>query len=401
MIKLLQVALENEMDLTLAYKKSIKAAELLGLSLSTQTAFATAVSEVCREIIDKTHEGLVCIEVQTAGEKNNLAAVITYLESEDMESLQKGMQYARKLVPAFNYSVLNSRGTIELKLSIPSSSHINKAKLLTIKNYFQHVEPNTPYEEIRQRNVELFQINEQSELALRQAEYLNDQKNEFLSVAGHELKTPLTILRAYAQMALRSNSNPETLSHIQKVDTQALKLQTMILQLLDISRIEKGKADYNMEMVDANIYLDNMIELVRQLIPAHELLINLCDSSFIYIDKLRVEQVIMNIVGNAAKYSPAGSQIKLSTKVQPDGSLLFTVQDQGIGLSEQELQKIFEKFYRVEDVIKMYNGLGMGLYISSKIVLDHGGKIWVESTKGKGSTFYFIFPAEPPATLLI
>ncbi|WP_158799829.1 HAMP domain-containing sensor histidine kinase [Pedobacter sp. L105] len=314
-----------------------------------------------------------------------------------MPSLHAGLQYAKKLVPIFNFSVLNSIGTIELKLAIPSSAHINRAKLVTIKNYFQNVEPTTPYEEVRQRNQELFQINEQSELARKQAEYLNEQKSEFLSVAGHELKTPLTILRAYAQMALRSNSNPETLSHLKKVDTQTLKLQTMILQLLDISRIEKGKADYNMETVDCNTYLDSMIDLIRQLIPSHDLLINLCNSIPIYIDKLRMEQVIMNIVGNAAKYSAAGSQIKLSTKLQPNGSLLFSVQDHGIGMSESEVQKIFEKFYRVEDVIKMYNGLGMGLYISSKILHDHGGKIWVESNLGKGSTFYFVITADHPA----
>lgn len=393
MIQLVQVALENEMDLTMAYKKSIKAAALTELSLSTQTSFATAISEVCREIIDKTREGSLSLQIQGDTFRYDLAAVITYQESEGMESLREGLQYAKKLVSVFNHSIVNSRGTIELKLGIPKSSRITPVKIQTIKNYFEQAEPNTPYEEIKQRNRQLFQINEKSEMALKQAEYLNEQKNEFLSVAGHELKTPLTILRAYTQMALRSDCSPETLSHLKKVDTQALKLQTMIMQLLDISKIETGKADYNMEQVNFNDYLNDMTDLIRQLIPSHELIISMDESRLIYIDKLRMEQVIMNIVGNAAKYSPGGKQIYLSTKFQPNGDLLFSVKDQGIGMSEEELHKVFEKFYRVEDITKLYNGLGMGLFICSKIISDHGGKIWVESIKEQGSTFFFTIPA--------
>ena len=391
-MQLIQVALENEMDLTLAYKRSIKAAELLGLSRSTQTAFATAISEVCREVIDKTLEGLLIIEVQPEGERLNLAALITYKETEGMPSLREGLQHAQKLVPVVDFSVLNSRGTIALKMSIPSALKVDTAKMLMVKKYFQQAEPTTPYENIKQKNIQLYQINEQSELALRQSEYVNEQKNEFLSVAGHELKTPLTILRAYTQMALRSECNPQTLSHLQKVDTQALKLQTMILQLLDISKIETGDADYNMEVVDFNLYMDDMADLIRQLVPLHELIIRLDRTGMVNLDRLRMEQVIMNIAGNAAKYSAAGKQIILSTKFQPDGSLVVSVQDQGIGMSADELKKVFDKFYRIEHITKLYNGLGMGLYICSKIISDHGGKIWVESKDGQGCLFHFTLP---------
>ena len=390
-MQLVRVALENEMDLTLAYKKSIKAAELIGLSMSTQTAFATAVSEVCREVIDKTLEGVVLIEVHSEGERNQLAAVITYREIEKM-SLEAGLQYARKLVPVFNYSVVDSKGLIELKISIPRAVGINKAKILSIKSHFLHQEPSTPYEEIKQKNQQLFLINEQSELALQQSEYLNQQKNEFLSVAGHELKTPLTILRAYTQMALKSDCSGITLAHLKKVDNQALKLQTMILQLLDISKIDTHRSDYNMELTDIRSYMLDMTDLIRQLVPGHELIIELDVAKTVNIDRLRIEQVIMNIIGNAAKYSPVGKKIILTTKIQENGEVLFAVEDQGIGMSQEELLKIFDKFYRVESVIKQFNGLGVGLYISSKIINEHGGKIWVESTAHAGCTFYFTIP---------
>lgn len=393
MIQLVKVSLENELDLTIAYKRSIKAAELLGLSLSTQTAFATAVSEVGREVIDKTREGVASIEVQIEGERHNLAAVITYREVAGMPSLQGGLQYAKKLIPMFHTSVTGGIGEIELRLSIPRSASVNNLKIITVKDYFEQAEPNTPYEEVRQRNMQLFHINEQSEIALQQEKYLNEQKNEFLSVAGHELKTPLTILRAYTQMALRSECNEVTLAHLKKVDTQAQKLQTMILQLLDISKIEKGNADYNFEETDFNVYLGDMSDLMRQLVPSHELIIELNhQDAILNIDRLRIEQVLMNIVGNAAKYSPGGKQIHLKTTLTPTSDVLISVKDQGIGMSEEELMKVFAKFYRVSDVTKLYNGLGMGLYICSKIVSDHGGRIWVESVQGESSTFHFTIP---------
>ena len=395
MIQLVQISLENEMDLTIAYKRSIKAAELLGLSLSTQTAFATAVSEVCREVIDKTHEGSASIEVHNEGERYSLAAIITYKEVTGMESLQGGIQYAKKLIPLFNYSVKDALGTIALKLGIPRSAMVNRLKIITVKDYFGQAEPNTPYEEVRQRNLQLFMINEESEIALQQEKLLNEQKNEFLSVAGHELKTPLTILRAYTQMALRTNCGETTLAHLKKIDTQAQKLQTMILQLLDISKIEKGNADYNLEKTDLTGYLSDMSDLIRQLVPSHELIIEMDHHiTEVVIDRLRMEQVIMNIVGNAAKYSPAGRKIMLRTKLIESGDLQISVEDEGIGMSEEELLKVFAKFYRVSDITRLYNGLGMGLYICSKIIKDHGGRIWVESIHGKSSTFHFTIPVK-------
>lgn len=392
MIQLFQVSLENEMDLTIAYKRSIKAAELLGLSLSTQTAFATAVSEVCREVIDKTHEGTAGIEVRTEGDRYTIAAVIGYREVNGTASLNAGLQYAKKLIPQFQASLTDGKGRVELQLAIPKAALVNKLKILTVKDYFEQVEPNTPYEEVRQRNLQLYLINEQSEIALQQEKYLNEQKNEFLSVAGHELKTPLTILRAYTQMALRSECSEATLAHLKKVDTQALKLQTMIAQLLDISKIEKGIADYNMEATNFTSYLNDLSDLIRQLVPANELIINHGEDVNLQIDRLRIEQVLMNIVGNAAKYSSAGKQIILTTKITAEGALLISIEDQGIGMSEEELLKVFAKFYRVSDITKLYNGLGMGLYICSKIINDHGGKIWVNSIQGQSSTFHFTLP---------
>lgn len=391
MMELVRVSVENEMDLTLAYKKSIKAADLIGLSMSTQTAFATAVSEVCREVIDKTHNGLATIFIGMERERFHLGARITFNEDPDMGKLEEGIQYAKKLVPVFKYIILNDLSTVELNISVPRSCSLNQTKINAVKAFFDHLEPTTPYEELRQKNLELYQINEQSEVALRQAEYLIEKKNEFLTVASHELKTPLTILRAYTQMALKSEGIEVALSHLRKVDIQALKLQAMMQQLLDISRIEIGDADYNIEETDFGVYIDDMADLIRKLIPEHKLEISAPNVS-ISIDRLRIEQVIMNIAGNAAKYSSPGSRIIFSTSQINEGEILITVKDEGIGMSPEELQKVFSKFYRVEDITKLYNGLGMGLYICAKIIQGHGGRIWVDSIKGQGSSFFFTLP---------
>jgi signal transduction histidine kinase len=110
------------------------------------------------------------------------------------------------------------------------------------------------------------------------------------------------------------------------------------------------------------------------------------------IDLLRMEQVFSNLLGNAAKYSKKDSRIHVESTINAEGLVQVAVIDQGMGMSGSSIKSIFNKFYRDKDVIKTHSGLGMGLYVSSKIVVDHGGTIWVESTEGEGSTFFFTVP---------
>ena len=396
------ISLENEMDLILAYKKSIKAGELLGLTISTQTAFSTAVSEVCREVIDKTFEGRLSLGIiAESTDRFILAARIAFREDENFKKLNEGFDYARRLVPVLDVTVENEWVTVLLKMSIPRSAKVNRAKVAAVKLHFEVAEPISAYEEVKQRNYQLFKLNEERESALVAANYLNEQKDEFLSVASHELKTPLTILRSFAQLAIKAEggNNEQLQLYLKKIETQSSKLNSLIQQLLDISKIEVGKAEYEMERTELNEFLTNTVDLLSLIIPNNNVTLILGDDMIVLLDRLRVEQVVNNIIGNAAKYSAPGSPITVTTRLENNKAFIF-VEDSGIGMSQNTIDQVFNKFYRSEQVVKKYNGLGMGLYIASRIIADHNGEISVRSKEDVGSTFCISFPVAGQEVIL-
>jgi signal transduction histidine kinase len=394
MTEFASITLENEMDLILAYKKSIRTAEILGLAISTQTAFATAVSEVCREVIDKALNGTASIGLSIEEDRFFLTSEISCDVDEDFRTKNDGFEYARKLVPVLDINLSNKKLKLKLKLSIPRSARIDQKKVLGAKKAMQEEGPSSAYEEVKLKNAELHQIRLQNELDLVHANYLNEQKNEFLSVASHELNSPLTILRSLTQLALRvagGQDNDGLNRYLKKIDVQSAKLVTLIQQLMDVSKMEHGQISYNREVTDITDFLNDTLESLKLLIPYHNLATAYNANGKIIIDRLRIEQVLNNLIVNAAKYSDAGSKIHISTAVT-DSLLTITIQDEGIGMSPETISSIFNKFYRSENVIKRYSGLGMGLYIAYRIVGDHQGTMYVESTEGKGSIFSFTLP---------
>ncbi|MFD0795234.1 sensor histidine kinase [Mucilaginibacter litoreus] len=395
MTELALITLENEMDLILAYKKSIRVADLLGLSKSTQTSFATAVSEVCREVIDKAYEGTASVCVSKEDDRFSICANIRGATEGDFDRRNAGFEYARKLVPVLETDIADNQLKVALKLAIPRAKKIDSRKVSVIKLQLEKEGPISAYEEVKLRNAELQQLNQRSEEALTQAELLNEQKVEFLSVASHELNSPLTILRSFTQISLKMDKGTdEALTRrLKKIDQQSAKLVALINQLLDISKIEQGIINYNKEAVNANAFFSASLENVRELIPAHQMEIELGDDCSLNVDLIRIEQVLNNLVTNAAKYSSPNSKITVTSAVK-NNEFILTVTDEGIGMSEETISKIFNKFFRSEKVAKKYSGLGMGLYVASKIIGDHGGSIDVKSEEGKGSVFSFTLPLQ-------
>ena len=386
------VTLENEMDLILAYKKAIRIGDLLGLSVSTQTAFATAVSEVCREVIDKSTDGVASLGTEMEDSRFFLNAKIKFT-ADGFNAGNDGYEYARKLIPNLETSSNEQNIETVLKLGIPRSIRVDKRKVLDVSKILDQEGPISAYEEVKMRNADLQQMSLKKDIDLAESNYLNQQKNEFLSVASHELNSPLTILRSYSQIALRveGGKNPALTNYLKKIETQTGKMAQLIRQLLDVSKIENGKLVYDKQDVDFCEFMDSTIESLVQLVPTHKINVVCDDDCKLVIDRMRIEQVMINLVSNAAKYSEPGTTIQINGEVI-NGMATVSVEDDGIGMSEETIKSIFGKFFRDEGVMKKYSGLGMGLYIASRIIADHKGTMNVTSIEGKGSTVSFSLP---------
>jgi signal transduction histidine kinase len=235
-------------------------------------------------------------------------------------------------------------------------------------------------------------------LAKQESEQLQQQKDDFLGIASHELKTPITVIKSYAQMLeglLRDKGNLKEAAMASKMNEQVNKMNSLIVDLLDTTKINAGKLQFN----DVEFNFDEMVNGVLDdmaNIHSHRLVRKLKAPRIVYADKERIGQVIENFITNAVKYSPSAKKIEISSRVKKN-EILFSVQDFGIGIDGKKKNKVFEQFYRVtgkKGEINTFPGIGLGLFISAEIIAREKGKIWVESEKGKGSTFYFSLPCK-------
>ncbi|SDP59979.1 PAS domain S-box-containing protein [Mucilaginibacter sp. OK268] len=218
----------------------------------------------------------------------------------------------------------------------------------------------------------------------------NEQKkDEFLSIASHELKTPLTSIKAFNQLMMRINDPPKLNDLIQKSAAHVLRLEKLISDLLDVSRINAGKMDYNMETFNFYEMLKDTIDGVQHTTASHQIILESAEDITYTGDRFRLEQVVNNLLTNAIKYSPEANTITVNCTLHEDNSLIVSVQDFGIGIEEKNLSRLFERYYRVDNTAMRFEGLGLGLFISAEILKRHNGSFWIESTPGEGSTFFF------------
>lgn len=394
MIRLAEVTLENEMDVVLSGQKFLKITELLHLNLSTRSTFASAVSEVVRVMTEHTDNGILHLGIEEKDRRHKLICKICYPAEEAAIDPEQFM-YAKKLVPFFETFTAGEKITIEFSIGLPRSLNLNRVKIYKIAEALEQNGPVSPYEILKISKNELTLKAELQEAELRASKVMNELKSEFISMASHELKTPITILKAYGQLALspKVKTVEQAQSIVEKMNVQCMKLSTLALQLLDSAKIEIGQLEYNMAPVDFGHYIQHTVEDLKHLIPDHQLIINCEETSMIVIDELRLEQVLSNLISNAAKYSEPGTKIHLKTVNDfTNNTLILSIKDEGIGISPEGLTKIFQKFHREPEVISKHSGLGMGMYIAAKIVDSHGGKIWAESAVGEGSTFHVSLP---------
>jgi two-component system phosphate regulon sensor histidine kinase PhoR len=221
-----------------------------------------------------------------------------------------------------------------------------------------------------------------------------EKQDEFIGIASHELKTPLTSLKAYVQLMnkFKKEQVPEQVkTFIDKASTSINKLQILVNDLLDVSKIQAGKLFFSQTRLEINAMVSNWVENARYMYPVNELSFKGGPECFVDGNAERLEQVVMNLINNAQKYSPENKRIDLAVEVLKQ-DVKISVTDFGIGLSAEQQQRIFERFYRVDDRNLNVGGLGMGLYISMEIIKNHNGSMGVESAPGKGSTFFILLP---------
>jgi PAS domain S-box-containing protein len=226
---------------------------------------------------------------------------------------------------------------------------------------------------------------------------LEQQKDEFIGIASHELKTPVTTIKAYTELlkeVLDEKQNYEDAQLVTKLDAQVDRLTELIHSLLDTTRISEGQFTLNMEEFDINTLIRERVEEMQHTTEKHRIAFNSTGAIKIKGDRERIEQIFINIISNAIKYSPKGGEVTIVSKRKKD-CVQVSVQDNGVGIPPEVKDKIFDRFYRVQNAqIDTFPGMGLGLYISAAIINKHGGTIWVESEQGKGSTFYFRLPYE-------
>lgn len=221
------------------------------------------------------------------------------------------------------------------------------------------------------------------------------RKNDFIAMVSHELKTPLTSLKAYVQMlAVKARKAEDSFTSLalDKVNAQVLKMTGMIDSFLNVSRLESGKIHLEKTDFDLDELTRESVEEISLIKKSHHIYFHPCPPLSVYADREKIGQVINNLLSNAVKYSTPGSHIDVSCS-RIDQMAQVRIKDQGEGIRAQDAAKIFERFYRVQSPqTQTVSGFGIGLYICSEIVRWHDGTIDVESEPGQGSTFYFNLP---------
>lgn len=238
-------------------------------------------------------------------------------------------------------------------------------------------------------------LEQEKEAAGERIKQLLRKREEFMSIASHELKTPLTGIKSLIQLLLRKArqgqaDNFEEL--LQKANQQVNKLTLLVNDLLDVTRIHRGKLTLSTSSFKLKTVLEDCMFILQPQAQTHRFSITGDAGITVTADRERLEQVICNLLSNAIKYSGTGTEINVHTAVS-DRWLTISVTDQGVGIPEDKIHSIFKRFFRVDESAEHKPGLGLGLYIANEIIVQHGGRIEVTSDPGRGSCFSVLLPS--------
>ncbi len=240
--------------------------------------------------------------------------------------------------------------------------------------------------------------------ALEEVQRISRMKSEFISAVSHELRTPLTSIKGYAMLLISGKMGelPDAVRmRLEKINAHSDRLVEMINGLLDISRIESGRVELKFGRHDLHKILDSVGDLLAPQIKSKDIVFSVDlpgDLPKPSIDAGQIERVFINLIGNAIKFTPPAGRISVGGRAE-ENRLVLTVSDTGIGIKPEDIGRLFDEFYRVENEINQnVKGTGLGLALVKKIIRAHGGDIWVESPPGEGSRFHFTLPIDGPAS---
>lgn len=296
-----------------------------------------------------------------------------------------------KLVPASKQELEVSFGGQQYKLQV------NQAQVtsLLLSTYSNSIQKNR---ELEQAYLKLNATNQEIEKKNEELKLLNDQKNQFLGMAAHDLRNPLTVIEGYSTLLkdkLEEAGDPTTTNMINRIQKSSAFMLQLINDLLDISSIESGKVTVNLAPVDFVALVKENVDLESSFAEKKQIKIVFQPSQKIPIfqcDHDKISQVLTNLITNAIKYSHSGTTIEVSLTTSQT-ELIVSVKDQGQGIPPNEIVRLFQPFTKTS--VKSTAGeasTGLGLAIVKKIVTEHRGRIWAESEVGKGSTFFFALP---------
>jgi two-component system, OmpR family, phosphate regulon sensor histidine kinase PhoR len=232
---------------------------------------------------------------------------------------------------------------------------------------------------------------------ITEAHEAEKRKDEFIGMASHELKTPITTLKGLTQllkMKMEKQGLAEPVQSLARMETQIDRLTRLVNELLDVSKIQAGRVDYAEERIALGSLLRDIVETQQLITTTHTMTLSVVPGVVVLGDRDRLGQVFLNLLGNAIKYSPLADQVAISM-ARAENTVTVSVRDYGVGIPGEHQARIFDRFYRVSQKGKnAVAGLGIGLYISREIVNRHGGTLTVESSQGNGSTFSVTLPCE-------
>jgi len=281
-------------------------------------------------------------------------------------------------------------------------------KILPQKTFFQDFEIEHAFPFIGKRTVllnarKVVQKNSNEPMILLAIEditekkHIEQQKDDFISIASHELKTPVTSMKAYTHLLQRhslSSDDKKACLMLEKMDAQMNRLTELVASFMNVYKMRTGKLRLKKELFNLDELIAEVVGNFQYTITTHK--VRRADDLKVKVnaDRARIHQVLINLISNAVKYSPEADTVKVSKKLET-GIVTIAVQDFGMGIPQEEQHRIYERFFRAKGK-KEGNipGLGLGLFISAEIVKQHGGELWAKSKVGKGSTFYFTLPTK-------